>query len=66
MSDLTLKEESFLKLAVLLCLVPGGQKMQTIRLINLEDIKYVGKYVFVPIMQKIKQSIRESNLSFKI
>ena len=30
--------------------------MQTIHLISLKDIKYVGEQVFFPIMQKIKQS----------
>ena len=55
MSNLTLKELS-LKLVVLLCLVSGGQRMQTMHLINLKNIKYVGKQVFIPIMQKIKQS----------
>ena len=30
--------------------------MQTIHLINLKDVKYVGDQVFIPIMQKIKQS----------
>ena len=54
-SNLTLKALS-LKLAMLLCLVSGGQRMQTIHLINLKDIKYVGEQVFIPIMQKIKQS----------
>ena len=54
-SDLTIKELSF-KLAMLLCLVSGRQQMQTIHLINLKDIKYVGVQVFIPIMQKIKQS----------
>ena len=38
-----------------MCLVSGGQRMQTIHLINLKDIKYVGEQVFIPIMQKIKQ-----------
>ena len=55
MSNLTLKELSF-KLAMLLRLVSRGQRMQTIHLINLKDIKYVGEQVFIPIMQKIKQS----------
>ena len=54
-SNFTLKELS-LKLAMLLCLVFGGQRMQTIHLINLKDIKYVREQVFIPIMQKIKQS----------
>ena len=54
-SDLTLKELS-LKLAMLLCLVSGGQQMQTINLINLKDIKYVGDQVIIPIMPKMKQS----------
>ena len=42
--------------------------MQTIHLINLKDIKYVGDQVFIPIMQKIKQSkpgIHIYPLSFK-
>ena len=30
--------------------------MQTIHLINLKDVKYVGEQVFIPIMQEIKQS----------
>ena len=47
-SDLTLKELS-LKLAMLLCLVLGGQRMQTIHLIKLKD-KNVGDQVFIPIM----------------
>ena len=55
MGNLTLKELS-LKLAMLLSLFSGGQKMQTIHLISLKDIKYVGEQVFIPIMQKIKQS----------
>ena len=41
---------------MLLCLVSGGQGMQTIRLIGLKDIKYVGEQVFILIMQKMKQS----------
>ena len=53
-SNFTLKEVS-LKLAMLLCLVLGGHRMQTIHLINLKDIKYVGEQVFIPIMQKIKK-----------
>ena len=44
MSNLTLKEFS-LKLAMLLRLVSVGQQMQTIHLINLKDIKYVGEQV---------------------
>ena len=65
LSDLTLKELS-LKLAMLLCLVSGGQQMQTINLINLKDIKYVGDQVIIPIMPKMKQSKRRgSYLSFK-
>ena len=54
-SDLSLKELS-LKLAMLLCFVPDRQRMQTIHLIDLKDIKYVGNQVLIPIMQKIKQS----------
>ena len=54
-SDLIIKEPSS-KLAMLLCLVSGGKQTQTIHLINLKDIKYVGVQVFIPIMQKIKQS----------
>ena len=42
MSNLTLKQLS-LKLAMSLCLVLGGQRMQTIHLINLKNIKYVGE-----------------------
>ena len=57
MSDLTLKEFSP-KSAMLLCLVSGGQWMQTIHLISLKSIKYVGGQVFVPVMKKIKQSKR--------
>ena len=41
-SDLTLKELSF-KLVMLLCLILGVQRMQTIHLINLTDIKFVGE-----------------------
>ena len=41
---------------MLSCLVFGGQRMQTMHLANLKDIKYVGYQVFIPIMQKIKQS----------
>ena len=41
-SDLTLKELSF-KLAMLLCLILGVQRMQTTHLINLTDIKFVGE-----------------------
>ena len=55
MSDLTLKKLS-LKLAMFLCLVSGGQRMKTIQLISLKGIKYVGQQVFIPMMQKIKQS----------
>ena len=55
MSDLALKELS-LKLVMSLCLVSGGQRMQTIHLIIFKDITYVGEQVFIPIMQKIKQS----------
>ena len=47
--------ESNFKLAIILCLVSGAQPMQTIYLIDLKDIKYVGEQVFIPIMQKIKQ-----------
>ena len=66
-SDLTLKELS-LKLVMLLPLVSGRQRMQAIRLINLKDIKYVGDQVFIPTMQKIKQSKPENHIfpfSFK-
>ena len=66
-SDLILKELS-LKLAMLLCLVSRGQGMQTIHLINLKDIKYVREQVFIPNMQKIKQSKSGNHiypLSFK-
>ena len=55
MSELTRTEHS-LNLAMLLCLISGGQRMQTIHLINLKDIKYVGEHVFIPILQRIKQS----------
>ena len=55
MSILTFKQLS-LKLAMLLCLVLGGQRMQIIHLINLKDIKYIREQVFIPIMQNIKQS----------
>ena len=55
MSDLTLKELS-LKLAMLLSLVSSGQRMQTIHLINLKGIKYVGEQMFFQIIKKIKQS----------
>ena len=55
MSDLTFKKFS-LKLAMLLCLVSGEQRMQTIHLIILKGIKYVGEQVFIKISQKIKQS----------
>ena len=48
-SDLALKELS-LKLAMLLPLVSGRQRMQAIHLINLKDIQYVGEQVFIPIM----------------
>ena len=44
MSNLTLKGLS-LKVAMLLCLVSGEQRMQTIHLINLKDIKYVEEQV---------------------
>ena len=54
-TDLTLKELS-LKFAMLLCSVSGGQRKQTIHLINLKDIKYVGDHVLILIMLKIKQS----------
>ena len=52
-----------------MCLVSGGQRMQTIHLINLKDIQYVGEQVFIPIMQKIKQNKPGNHiypLSFKI
>ena len=65
-TDLTLKELS-LKLAMLLCLVFGGQRIQAIHLIKLKD-KNVGDQVFIPIMQKIKQSKPRNHiysLSFK-
>ena len=55
MGNSPLKELS-LKLAMLQCLVLGGQQMLTIHLLNLKDIKYVEEQVFIPIMQKIKQS----------
>ena len=41
---------------MLLCLVSGGQRMQTIHLINWKDFKHVRDQVSIPIMQKIKQS----------
>ena len=41
MIGLTLKKLS-LKLGMLLCLIFGGQGMQTIHIINLKDIRYVG------------------------
>ena len=68
MINLTLRGFS-LKLAMLLCLVLGGQRMQTIHFINLKDIKYVGEQVFIPIMGNIKQSKPGNHiypLSFKI
>ena len=55
MGNSPLKELS-LKLAMFQCLVLGGQQMLTIHLLNLKDIKYVEEQVFIPIMQKIKQS----------
>ena len=53
---------------MLLCLISGEQQMQTINLINLKDIKYVGEQVFILIMQKTKQSKSGNHiylLSFK-
>ena len=47
---------------MLLCLFLGGQRMQTMHLINLKDIKYVGEKVFIQIMQKIKQSKPENHI----
>ena len=44
------------KLALLLCLVSSGQRMQTMHLISLKDIQYIGEQEFFPIMQKAKQS----------
>ena len=55
MSDSTLKELS-LKLVLGPPLVSGGQRIQTIYLINMTDIKYVREQVFIPIMQEMKQS----------
>ena len=55
MSDLSPNGLS-LKLVMLLCLVLGRRRMQTIHLTDLKDIKYVGDQVIIPIMQKIKQS----------
>ena len=54
-SDLTLKKFA-LKLAMLLFLASGGQRIKTMYLISLREIKYVEEQVFIPIMQKIKQS----------
>ena len=44
------------KLAMLLFLVSSGQRTQTMHLISLKDIKYIGEQEFFPIMQKVKQS----------
>ena len=45
MGDLILKELS-LKLFLLLCLISGGQRMQTIHLINLKDLKTYLRDIF--------------------
>ena len=44
------------KLAILLGLLSGGQRCQTIHAINVLDIKIVEDIIFIPIMSTIKQS----------
>ena len=41
---------------MLLSLILGGQLIQTIHLVSLKDITYVGEQVFTPLMQRIKES----------
>ena len=44
------------KLALLLVLLSGGQRCQTIHQINVVDIKIVGRLMVIPVMSKLKQS----------
>ena len=44
------------KLVLLMSLLAGGQRMQTIHLINLSDIKVFPNKIIVPILEKIKQT----------
>ena len=56
------------KLVMLLCLLSGGQRAQTIHVLCIEDIKYVDDGIIIPIMSKIKQTKRGRHmkpLSFK-
>ena len=55
MIGLTLKKLS-LKLGMLLCLIFGGQGMQTIHIINLKDIRYVGVQISKK-QNKVKKEI---------
>lgn len=45
-----------LKLVVLIALVTGGQRMQTIHKINLDDFKVFPEKLVIPIMDKLKQT----------
>ena len=44
------------KLALLMGLLSGGQRSQTLHSLNIEDIKILGDRCIIPIMQKIKQT----------
>ena len=44
------------KLALLMGLLSGGQRSQTLHSLNIEDIKIRGDKCIIPIMQKIKQT----------
>ena len=44
------------KLALLLCILGGGQRSQTLNVLNIQDIKILNDKCIIPIMDKIKQS----------
>ena len=60
--QLTLKDLS-LKLCVLLILLTGGQRCQTIHSINITDMSVVDGKLIIPIMSKIKQSKPTSHMA---
>jgi len=56
LEDLDLKMLSY-KLVMLLCLVSGGQRAQTIHSLCLKDIHFIEESIAIPIMSKIKQTM---------
>ena len=44
------------KLCMLIILLSGGQRCQTIHSINIEDLKVVDNSLYIPIMEKVKQT----------